>query len=163
MELPSRLRRALVIILCLFAIYKTTLPVKAPITNIREEEIILVNNTIIASKYSSTTPNFAVLGAYISQDDINYLLEQELGEKRLKEICDIVSCESNWKHEGVWGDNGKAYGIAQFWEGTFYWLAELAGLEKPNWKSKEQQLYLLNWALDNGHANNWTCYRKLQK
>ena len=73
----------------------------------------------------------------------------------------VIHCESGGRHEGVWGDNGKAYGIAQFWERTFYWFAEMAELENPDWYNREQQLYLLGWGLENGYANHWTCYRTL--
>lgn len=76
-------------------------------------------------------------------------------------IESVILCESGGRHEGVWGDNGKAYGIAQFWEKTFYWFADMAGLENPDWYNKEQQLYLLEWGLRNGYAHHWTCWQKL--
>lgn len=76
-------------------------------------------------------------------------------------IDKIIACESGGRHEGVWGDNGKAYGIAQFWEATFYRFAKDAELENPDWYDREQQLYLLDWALENGLGHHWTCYRKL--
>jgi len=75
-------------------------------------------------------------------------------------VSGIVQCESGGKHDGIWGDNGKAYGISQFWEGTFYWLAGLAKLQNPDWKSREQQLYLLNWAVNNKYDYLWTCAKK---
>src|SRR3989304_2583573 len=45
----------------------------------------------------------------------------------------ITTCESGRRHNGIWGDNGMAYGIAQFWEATFYSMAKQAGLKNPNW------------------------------
>ncbi|MFA5542947.1 MAG: hypothetical protein WDA47_04175 [Bacilli bacterium] len=74
----------------------------------------------------------------------------------------VIACESGFKHDDIWGDNGKAFGVAQFWEDTFYWFADMAGLENPDWYNKEQQIYLLEWALENPPLqNHWTCYRNL--
>ena len=70
----------------------------------------------------------------------------------------ITACESSNRHEGVWGLAGE-YGIAQFKERTFYWMAELAGLDNPDWKNKGQQLYLLDWAIAEGLEGHWTCSR----
>lgn len=74
----------------------------------------------------------------------------------------IMTCESGRHHKGVWGDGGKAYGIAQFHEKTFYRFAKEAHLKNMHWKSRADQIVLLNWALDNGHANSWTCYKMVQ-
>jgi len=69
----------------------------------------------------------------------------------------ITTCESQNKHDGIWGDKGMAYGIAQFWEDTFYWMAEKAGLENPDWKNQNQQEWLLRWAIINDLEKHWTC------
>lgn len=74
------------------------------------------------------------------------------------EVARVIMCESGGQHEGVWGDHGKAYGIAQFWEKTFYWLADLAQLKDPDWYNREQQIYLLEWGIENGYGYLWTCY-----
>ena len=71
-------------------------------------------------------------------------------------LSDIVECESGGRHN-VWGDKGMAYGIAQFWENTFFWLADLAEIKNPDWYNKKQQLYLLDWAIKNGYSYLWTC------
>ncbi len=82
----------------------------------------------------------------------------------------IMQCESSNKHLNVWGDGGKSYGIAQFQEATFYEFAheakqqmKNAKLWPPNWHNKAQQIFLLNWGLDNGYAERWTCFRKLNR
>jgi hypothetical protein len=74
-----------------------------------------------------------------------------------KEVIKILSCESGFKHDGVWGDDFRSYGIAQFQEKTFNELKKLA--EKPNykWKSQKDQMELLKWAIKNGYAKKWTC------
>ena len=72
----------------------------------------------------------------------------------------VIQCESSGKHEGVWGDLNKkypAYGIGQFQERTFCWLAGLA--EKDlNWKSEADQVWLLEWAIENGWGKLWSCF-----
>lgn len=74
------------------------------------------------------------------------------------EIAEIIQCESGGRHDGVWGDGGRSYGIAQFQERTFDWLGEKAGMRDPNWKSREDQITLLRWAVANGYGYLWTCY-----
>lgn len=75
----------------------------------------------------------------------------------------IIACESSGRHDGVWGDGGKSYGIVQFQKRTFDYLAARSGMRGLDWKDKNDQLALLSWALDNGHGNNWTCYEKAVK
>lgn len=75
----------------------------------------------------------------------------------------IIMCESGRHHKNVWGDGGQAYGIAQFHKETFYRFARQAHLQHMHWKSEADQIVLLNWALDNGHANSWTCYKMVQE
>lgn len=78
----------------------------------------------------------------------------------------IIQCESSNRHEGIWGDiNYKypAYGIAQFQERTFNWLAKLSGEKGLSWKNKQDQIWLLNWAIENGWGHLWTCYRKIKQ
>lgn len=75
----------------------------------------------------------------------------------------IIACESSGRHDGVWGDGGKSYGIVQFQKRTFDYLSARSGIEGLDWKDKNDQLALLSWALDNEHGNNWTCYKKAVK
>ena len=81
----------------------------------------------------------------------------------------IIQCESSFR-PNVWGDDHKSYGLAQFREDTFYEFAhqakplmKRAGLWPASWKNPIQQIFLLNWGLDHGYANRWTCYRKIKK
>lgn len=71
----------------------------------------------------------------------------------------VTHCESSNRHDGVYGDGGKAYGIAQFWEETFYRMARLMGRPELRWKNKRDQLTVLSWAIRNGYAREWTCSR----
>jgi hypothetical protein len=72
----------------------------------------------------------------------------------------ILLCESGVKHEGVWGDGGRSYGICQFQYRTFDWMRRSAGRPELRWKNRNDQLWLLDWALRNGHGKYWTCYGK---
>lgn len=94
---------------------------------------------------------------------LNY--EQEMG--KIKVIANkVMKCESPEGKHDIWGDLNyphKAYGIAQFQKRTFVWLSNLAGKKNRQWKKKEHQIELLEWALVNGHGKLWTCYRILNK
>lgn len=72
----------------------------------------------------------------------------------------IIECESGIKHEGVWGDGGRSYGIAQFQYRTFDWMRGQAGRPELRWKNRRDQLWLLDWALRRGYGKYWTCYSK---
>ena len=69
----------------------------------------------------------------------------------------IIARESSHR-PGQWGDFDKpfrTYGKAQFQKRTFYWMAGMAKLDKPDWKNEEQQVRLLKWALVNGYGSHW--------
>lgn len=88
-------------------------------------------------------------------------LEAEI--KRLtieKQVMDIIECESRGRHDGVWGDGGKSYGIAQFKKDTFGLLAQKSGMKGLRWKNRTDQVRLLRWAVENGHGAHWTCYKE---
>ena len=75
-------------------------------------------------------------------------------------IQKIIICESMGKHNAR-GDSGKSYGPAQFQQKTFNWMKSEAGWTELQWTDPEHQLQLLRWALQNGHGNHWTCFRKI--
>jgi hypothetical protein len=82
---------------------------------------------------------------------------RQLAKERVK--LDILACESGFRHDGIWGDGGRSYGIAQFKQRTFRWLSGLAGRNNLRWANKHDQIWLLDWAVENGYAKHWTCYR----
>lgn len=81
---------------------------------------------------------------------------ERLGIEKL--VAGIVECESGGRHDGVWGDGGRSYGVAQFMRPTFNELKEKAGLPGLKWKSRDDQLTLLRWAVVNGYGRRWTCF-----
>ncbi len=80
-----------------------------------------------------------------------------------REKLSILLCESGISHEGIWGDGGKSYGIAQWQKRSFVWLAGLAGKPHLQWKKRDDQIWLLDWALRHGYGRYWTCYGKRSK
>jgi hypothetical protein len=82
----------------------------------------------------------------------------DLGIERTK--LQILACESGVRHDGVWGDGGKSYGIAQFQHATFKWMRDQSGRPELKWMSQADQLWLLDWALRRGYGRYWTCYGK---
>lgn len=106
---------------------------------------------------------------FLSYQSPNYKKGQVLGSLRDNKDNywkDVIDCESTWRH---YDDNGnilvgdkhlpiQAYGIAQFQIRTFKWLKDLAGRPELNWKVKDDQIWLLRWAIDNGYGDLWTCY-----
>lgn len=84
-------------------------------------------------------------------------------------MLDIMRCESGFDSMAV-GDDGVSQGIAQFRKETFFEFASEAKKQgkwpkrwKPNWKNPQQQVFLLEWGLDNGYWDRWTCARKLKR
>ena len=72
----------------------------------------------------------------------------------------IMFSESGGVHE-TWGDldyEFPAFGIGQFQERTFYWLAEKSKMVGLEWENEQDQIKLLKWAIKNGYCDLWsTC------
>ena len=83
-------------------------------------------------------------------------------------MLDVMRCESGFRHDAI-GDDGVSRGIVQFRKETFYEFAEMAKKQgvwrfgKPRWLDPQQQVFLLEWGIDNGYGRRWTCYRELVK
>lgn len=75
----------------------------------------------------------------------------------------LLQCESGNRIE-VWGDNNNAFGLFQFWEGTFNEFVKEANMEdmKMDWKNPEHQFRVWKWAYYNGKLNRWTCYKTVE-
>lgn len=84
--------------------------------------------------------------------------------KFVLETSQLIQCESGNRHDEVWGDNNKAYGLFQFWEGTFNDFVKEANMEdmKMDWKSPEHQFRVWKWAYYNGKLNHWSCYKEVE-
>ena len=108
------------------------------------EEYVIVDNTSISSLSNMTGINTNdpkwILGKYVAKyrGDYDYLSK-------------VIMCESGFRHDGVFGDSGKAYGIAQFHEPTF--LRYCSG----DWKNMDNQLDCFTRMMTSGLQSNWTC------
>ena len=78
-----------------------------------------------------------------------------------KKILKPIKCESGFRHEGLYGDGGRAYGIAQFHRPTFESFKKKANMPTANYFNKYDQIDLMAWAFKVGYANHWTCFRKI--
>lgn len=83
-------------------------------------------------------------------------------------VLKILQCESNFR-SNVYGDGGKAYGIAQFHRPTFNRFAMKAapemikaGLWPAQYKNPTHQVFLLDWAIKHNYGSSWTCYTKIK-
>jgi hypothetical protein len=74
-------------------------------------------------------------------------------------LSDVAMCESSVRHEGIYGDGGKAYGIMQFHQATFDWFKVKAGRPDFDRSIMSDQIELAAWAIKNGLGHHWTCYR----
>lgn len=84
-------------------------------------------------------------------------------QETLEILENIIKAESGGKHEGVWGDEGKSYGIVQFSKNTFEFLSEKSGIENLEWKNEYDQIVLLRWAIMNDFGSHWSTYEKAKK
>lgn len=71
----------------------------------------------------------------------------------------VISGESNYRCT-VYGDDDKAFGIAQFHRSTFDSFSKEMG-ETLNYYSCENQIELMAYAFSRGWQNHWTVYRNL--
>lgn len=85
---------------------------------------------------------------------------------------DILECESSGLHLDKHGalncnkaepKGGDSCGIAQFQRATFEDFKARAGFPRGRWTNSVHQLRVMNWMLDHGYGNRWTCYRRLKK
>jgi hypothetical protein len=89
-------------------------------------------------------------------DEENSRLRQEL--EQYATLAALINCESDFRHDGVWGDQKKAYGILQFHETTFYELADRYNYVGGNWEDAGDQLAVALEAIRRGeHTRHWTC------
>lgn len=75
-------------------------------------------------------------------------------------LWNLAVCESGMRHDGIYGDNGRAYGLMQFHRRTFDWFKKMAGRESMRIENMYDQIVLAAWAIKNGFGEHWTCFRK---
>lgn len=75
-----------------------------------------------------------------------------------EEMKRVMLCESTGKIDAI-GDNGKAYGLFQFWENTFNLFSKEMG-ESLEYKNPEDQVKLASWAFSKGKQPHWSCWKR---
>lgn len=78
------------------------------------------------------------------------------------EVRKVLKCESNLQTGAVYGDGGKAYGIAQLHKPTFEAFSKDLGKEM-DYYSYQDQIELISWAFAHNKKNHWTCYKMVVK
>lgn len=90
----------------------------------------------------------------IRQTEIKYGLKSNI-------LLSVLKCESGLLHNEVYGDNGLAYGIAQFHKPTFEAFKKESGMEWLKYEDEKSQIELAGWAFANKKAYHWTCWSLL--
>ena len=67
-----------------------------------------------------------------------------------------VNCESGFKHEGLYGDGGRAYGISQFHRPTFEQFCP-----DLNYDKMQDQLQCMARMFSDDQQSHWTCFTNL--
>ena len=66
-----------------------------------------------------------------------------------------IACESSFRHTGVYGDSGLAYGLAQFHKPTF------DGYCNGDYYSAKDQLECMAQMWSAGQQRHWSCWKRL--
>ncbi len=94
------------------------------------------------------------VGQKIITTSIAYGIDPVLAIKTLQ-------CESGLKNDGVIGDHGLAYGIAQFHKATFEKFKSDAGAPGLSYTNMDDQIELFSWSIANKRGESWTCWKKI--
>lgn len=90
----------------------------------------------------------------IKEAEVKYGLKADI-------LLKTLWCESHFEHEGLYGDNGLAYGIAQFHKPTFLAFEKESGMDLE-YTDKEDQIELAGWAFANEKAWHWVCWKRIK-
>lgn len=71
------------------------------------------------------------------------------------EVYNVIKCESNFRHANLYGDGGKAFGVAQYHRDTFDKNC------KGDYYNANDQLICFFEMFKKGLKNHWSCWRKL--
>ena len=89
---------------------------------------------------------------YISPNDL--FIDSSYNSQLSQTLEALIQCESGWEHDR-YGDTGRAYGLLQFWKGTFNQYCE------GDYYSAQDQLICGEEMLEAGLGFHWSCYNKL--
>lgn len=120
---------------------------------------LLLAITTIAGALPETYPFTPVEHLTVEESIVKYATVYAVPEKYLRQT---MKCESGLRHNNVYGDQGRAYGIAQYHSPTFDRYSALMGIQL-DYKSRDDQIKLMAWQFANmpKSRNEWTCYRNI--
>ena len=84
-----------------------------------------------------------------------------------EQFARLVYCESRFSISALGDyqietDTYLSRGILQFQKRTFYWLQTISNKKNLQWKNKNHQIELFNWAIQNNQGDLWSCYKYLK-
>jgi hypothetical protein len=123
--------------------------VNADTKKVEEEQFITLE--------ALSSPLYIAPMAYLSLEDYEKPYQSSASIEAMADK--IIECESNGRM--IYGDNGMAYGIAQFWKATFSMMSKQSGMTWLDYYSEDDQRTLLLWALENNLGFHWTCWRSI--
>ena len=115
------------------------------------QSLVLVQENSLRANYIALATD---LEAYLWQESQKYNLDYE-------KLHTLIQKESGWKETAV-GDSGRAFGLAQFWQGTFYGYAKRYGLYELEYKDPYAQIQLMAKMIADGQAFNWTAAKGIK-
>ncbi len=80
-------------------------------------------------------------------------------EVDFERVDKIINCESGYRHEGIYGDKGKAYGALQFHKSTFEGYKKKYGKTWLEYTKFEDQIELGMMMMARDEWRHWTCDR----
>lgn len=134
----------------ILAVIALASPVVAPYHNWQPaEEIALIGDNSLSSLTNRIGVDIndphVILSEVVKQYGVSY-----------SELARVITCESGFQHEGLYGDHGLAYGIGQFHKDTFVRYDEIRGL-KLDYYNMRDQLDMMAWMFSKKLQYNWTC------
>jgi hypothetical protein len=119
---------------------------------------IIGNNALIARTSYLNPVIMAKLGEFgvLYSSDDEFVSELKSLTEANRTINCIISKESSWNPYAI-GDNGKAYGLAQFHKETFDMFSKKYGISLDYYNSKDQ-IILLILMFNDGYGYHWTAY-----
>ncbi|MFP4019329.1 MAG: hypothetical protein ACLFUH_08765 [Bacteroidales bacterium] len=140
-----------------------------------KREILLIVSLFVVVIWGYFVFNFKNnnLASHVSNNELfldsistSHHKPQVLASYKTPKWKQVIECESDWRHynksgyllEGDQHLPRQAYGIAQFQVRTFRELKNKAGKPELRLENKEDQIWLLKWAIKNGYGKKWSCY-----
>lgn len=119
---------------------------------------IIIILFVIGVIYASTGVSIAQspargINEYSPQEMIEYYAKQYGSSST--QLEKVMQCESNGV-QNIWGDKNHAYGVYQYWQGTWDTFSKEFG-EKLDRNSEQDQIKLTAWAFSKGLQTHWTC------